>query len=92
LLAKPVVDALDWMSAIPRADLWHLVNFITFQIGVALFFAVCLRWMGSWAAFGATLLFSTQPVLWGHGWINPKDIPFTVFFLGAIYTGWLMHW
>jgi hypothetical protein len=90
LLAKPAVDLLDWMLPIPRADLWHLVNFVTFQVGVVLFFALCLRWMNSWSAFGASLLFSTQPIIWGHSWINPKDIPFTVFFLAAVYFGYKM--
>ena len=90
LLAKPAVDLLDWMLPFPRADLWHLINFITFQVGVVLFFALCLRWMNSWAAFGASLLFSTQPIIWGHSWINPKDIPFTVFFLAAVYFGYKM--
>ncbi len=90
LLGKPAVDFLDWMLPIPRADLWHLVNFLTFQVGVLIFFALCRRWMSSWAAFGAALIFSTQPVIWGHSWINPKDIPFTVFFLAAIYWGYKM--
>ncbi len=90
LLARPAVDILDRMLTIPRADLWHLVNFIFFQVGVVLFFALCRRWMSSWAAFGATLLFSTQPLIWGHSWINPKDIPFTVFFLAAVYCGFKM--
>jgi hypothetical protein len=90
LLAKPVVDLLGWALPLPRAELWHLVNFITFQIGVVFLYALCLRWMSSWAAFGAALFFSTQPVLWGHGWINPKDMPFTVFFLAAIYFGFKM--
>jgi hypothetical protein len=90
LLAKPLVDLLDWMLPIPRADLWHLVNFLFFQVGVVLFFALCRRWMNSWAAFGATLLYSTQPLIWGHSWINPKDIPFTVFFLATVYFGFKM--
>ena len=90
LLAKPAVDLLDLLMPVPRADLWHLVNFLTFQIGAVIFFALCLRWMSSWVAFGATLLFSTQPILWGHAWINPKDIPFTVFFIAAVYFGYQM--
>src|SRR4030042_5499574 len=46
--------------------------------------------MNSWASFGARLLFSTQPIIWGHSWSNPKDIPFTVFFLAAVYVGYKM--
>ena len=90
LLGKPAVDFLDWVFPIARVDLWHLVNFLTFQVGVLIFFALGLRWMNSWSAFGATLIFSTQPIIWGHSWINPKDIPFTVFFLAAIYWGFKM--
>ena len=56
----------------------HLVYFLTFQIGLVAFYQLCLRWMNETAAFGATLLFTTQPVLWGHAFINPKDIPLLV--------------
>lgn len=87
LPARAIVDLLDWALPVSRSDLWHLVNFLTFQAGVLLLYGICKRWVMPWAAFAAALLFSTQPVLWGHAWINPKDIPFTVFFLAAMYTG-----
>lgn len=66
---------------------WHLVNFLSFLVGIIFFYLLCLRWINKRAAFSATLLFSTQPVLWGHAFINPKDIPFMSFFLAAIYLG-----
>jgi hypothetical protein len=87
LPARAIVDLLDWALPVSRSDLWHLVNFFTFQAGVLLLYGISKRWVMPWAAFAAALLFSTQPVLWGHAWINPKDIPFTVFFLAAMYTG-----
>jgi hypothetical protein len=90
LFAKPVKDIVCQVLSIPEADAWHLVNFLTFQLGLIIFYALCLRWMSPWAAFGASLLYSTQPILWGHGWINPKDMPFTVFFMAAIYFGFRM--
>jgi hypothetical protein len=68
-------------------DVWHLVNFLIYQIGLLFLFALCRRLMGKWAAFAAVLLFASQPVLWGHSFINQKDIPFMVFFLIAIVTG-----
>jgi len=43
--------------------------------------------MNELAAFGAVLLFLSQPLLWGHAFINPKDIPFMAFFTTSIYTG-----
>ncbi len=73
-----------------RASAWHLVNFLTFLLGVWFVYRLSLRWMSAWAAFGAALLFSTQPLLWGHAFINPKDMPFLVFFTGALLFGFEM--
>ena len=69
---------------------WHAVYFITFLTGVLLVYLLALRWMGNLAAFGAALLFITQPLLWGHAFINPKDTPFLTFFLATLYFGFRM--
>ena len=90
LPAEALVDLLDAALPVERAALWHLVNFLTFQVGVLFFYALCKRWMSAWAALGAALLFSTQPVLWGHAFINPKDMPFMVFFIAAMFLGFRM--
>jgi len=39
------------------------------------------------AAIGATALFATQPLFWGHAFVSPKDIPFLSFFLLALLLG-----
>ena len=87
LLAQPLVDGLDALLPATQPDLWHLVNYLTFVLGALLLYGLCRRWVSPWAAFGAALLFLTQPVLWGHAWINPKDMPFLVFFIAAMLTG-----
>ena len=69
---------------------WHLASFLAFQIGIISLYFLARRWMGNWAAFGTTLLFSTQPVIWGHAFINPKDIPFMAFFLASVSLGLYM--
>jgi hypothetical protein len=69
---------------------WHFAYFISFQIAVLSLYFLCRKWMDTWAAFGATLLFSTQPIIWGHAFINPKDIPFMAFFLASITLGFYM--
>jgi hypothetical protein len=70
---------------------WHLGYFLTFQIALASLYFLCLRWVSKGAALGATLLFNTQPLLWGHAFINPKDIPFLAFFLASVTTGlWMV--
>ncbi len=73
-----------------QASAWHLVNFLVFQVTLYFFFVICLRWMNSWAAFGATLFMSTQPILWGHAFINPKDPPFMLLFLCSLEFGFRM--
>ena len=75
---------------IDMASSWHLVNFLTFQLGLYFFYIFCLRWMKPWAAFGAAALLSTQPILWEHAFINPKDPPFLVFFLITLELGFRM--
>lgn len=87
LLAQPLVDGLEALTHAAQPDLWHLVNYLTFLAGALLLYILCRRWVSPWAAFGAGLLFLTQPVLWGHAWINPKDMPFLVFFLAAMLSG-----
>jgi hypothetical protein len=74
-------------SGILTGDIWHLAGFITFQGAVLCIYLLGRRWVGNWAAFGITLLFSTQPLLWGHAFINPKDSPFLAFFLASIVSG-----
>ena len=86
LLARTPVHLLESLG-VDEASAWHLVNFLTFLLGVYFIYRLSLRWMGEWAAFGAAALFSTQPLLLGHAFINPKDMPFLVFFTGALLFG-----
>jgi hypothetical protein len=90
LLAKPIVSVLKIFSPARDSDLWHLVNFLTFQIGLLFFYGLARYWVDRWAAFAATFFFATQPIVWGFAWINPKDVPFMVFFLGAMFFGMKM--
>jgi len=78
---RPLVP--DWQVT----DARHFVNHLTFQIATVALFYLCLRSMGAWPALGATLLFATQPVLFGHSFINQKDVPFMAGFLLAATLG-----
>lgn len=79
-------SGLGWLLA----DYWHLILFLSFQVGVISLYSLSRRWMSRWAAFGVALLFTTQPLIWGHAFINPKDIPFMAFFLMSITLGFAM--
>jgi hypothetical protein len=89
LLARTPVHLLEALG-VDEPSAWHLVNFLTFLLGVYFVYRLSLRWMGEWAAFGAAALFSTQPLILGHAFINPKDMPFLVFFTGALLFGFEM--
>jgi len=72
------------------SDLRHLVVFMGYLGGAAAFYTLALRWMNKTAALGACLLFISQPLLWGHAFISPKDIPFMSFFLISVALGMRM--
>ncbi len=69
------------------SDLRHLLSFFVFLASVWAFYSLAKRWLSSITALGATLLFITQPLFWGHAFISPKDIPFLSFFLLSLLFG-----
>jgi hypothetical protein len=89
LLAREPVYSLEALG-LDKASAWHLVNFLFFQLGVYFLYRLALRWMKPTAALSAAALFSWQPLLWGHAFINPKDPPFLVFFLISVCLGFEM--
>ena len=68
-------------------DLWHFSYFVTFQLAGLCVYWLTRRWFTKWTAWGILILFSTQPVLLGHSFINPKDIPFMFLFTLSIVLG-----
>jgi len=89
LFAQPLETVLE-SAGLDNASAWHLLNFLTFQLGVYLLYRLAKRWMSNPAALASAALFAWQPLLWGHAFINPKDPPFLVFFLGAVCFGFEM--
>ncbi len=87
LIARWPVLAVQALPGIDEPAAWHLVNFLTFQTGVFFFYLLLKRWVSAPAAFGAAALLAFQPVLWGHAFMNPKDMPFMVFLIASVYTG-----
>ena len=69
------------------SDVQHILNWITFQFGLIVFYLLARRWLTAWASFGATFLFAMQPLLWGHAFVNPKDTPYMVGFMASMYFG-----
>jgi hypothetical protein len=88
-LARGPVDLLELLG-LDKASAWHLINFLFFQLGVYFLYRFASRWIKPSAALAASVLFSWQPLLWGHAFINPKDPPFLVFFLASVCLGFEM--
>ncbi|MEO5888016.1 MAG: hypothetical protein ABIQ77_10145 [Anaerolineales bacterium] len=86
-LATPALTRLGFFAV----DAHHFLYFLTFLLGVWSFFEICKRWMNTIAALGATLLFATQPLIWGHAFINPKDTTLLAMILFSVHLGLKMH-
>ncbi|MBF8260583.1 MAG: hypothetical protein HW376_112 [candidate division NC10 bacterium] len=71
-------------------DVRHMLNFVSFQIGILAFYGISRRVLGRGAAVLATLVFAYQPLLFGHAFINQKDIPLLAAFLVAVFLGFRM--
>jgi hypothetical protein len=69
------------------AHIWHFSYFLLFQLGGICLYSLARRWFLHWSAWGILLLYISQPILWGHAFINPKDIPFMVFCLFTLWSG-----
>jgi len=68
----------------------HFLYFLMFQVGVVSLYFLALRWVGELAAFGTAFLFSTQPVLYGHAFMNPKDVVFMSLLIASAVLGFWM--
>jgi len=75
--------APDWTLADGR----HLTNYAMFLLAVASFYTIALRLFSKRVGWMATLLFASQPLLFGQAFINQKDIPFLGLFLATVATG-----
>lgn len=68
-------------------ELWHIGNFACLQLGLLFLYLLLRRYLHSLSSFAAVALFASQPLIWGHGFINPKDIPFMTCFTGSVFFG-----
>jgi hypothetical protein len=65
----------------------HFVNFVTFQLAVVTIYGLALRFVRPAAALAGALLFETQPLFFGHAFINQKDTPFMALFALTVWLG-----
>ena len=87
IFARLGVFSLHWLTGVDKIAIWHLMNFITYLAGVYFTYKLALRWLHPYSASAAASLYLFQPVLYGHGFINPKDTPFATAFIAAVFFG-----
>jgi hypothetical protein len=92
MAANLFARALDALAnGLIKTDAWHLTYFLSFQVCALAFYFLAKRWLQTRTALATSLLFLFQPLLWGHAFINPKDIPFMTFFLLSVLSGLIMQ-
>jgi hypothetical protein len=70
-------------------DARHFNNQFIFLAGGVSLYLLTRRLAGRRAALFAYALMATQPLLWGHSFINQKDTPFMALFLASVAAGLL---
>jgi len=88
MLTAFIVSISDKLfPAILQVDIRHFLNFLTFLAGAIALYSIGRRIFSRTVSIIVVMIYLTQPILFGHGFINPKDIPFMVFFLVSIALG-----
>jgi hypothetical protein len=65
----------------------HYSYFVFFLMAIIAIFYLGTHFFNQWVSLAVTLLFATQPLLFGHAFINPKDIPILATFLLTVILG-----
>lgn len=87
LLGRPLNIGIQAILGTDSAAAWHLVNFFSFSLGVTFIYRLGTRFAPPSLAAVNAAFFALQPLLWGHAFINPKDMPFMTAFLAAVTLG-----
>jgi 4-amino-4-deoxy-L-arabinose transferase-like glycosyltransferase len=65
----------------------HFAYYLALILATASVWILVRRYVSKGSAWLVAALFITQPVLFGHAFINPKDIPFLGFFIAGLSLG-----
>jgi hypothetical protein len=85
LIGTRFVEALP--LGLEKFQARHLIYFLSFALGSVSVYYLLLRYTPWPAALTGTALFTSQPLLFGHGFINPKDVPMLGFFGASMTLG-----
>jgi len=87
VLAKDLL--LKIFPSLHTADAGHIIYWLAFLPAPLLVYGLSRRFAGRTASLAGALLFASQPVIFGHAFVNPKDPPFMTAFLASMWLGLL---
>jgi hypothetical protein len=90
LLLGGIIEGLLERTGLDLASSWHLTNFLAYLVGLIFFYLLSRTWLDAFPAALSTSFFASQPLLWNHAFINPKDSAFSVFFLVTVFLSFRM--
>jgi hypothetical protein len=90
VIGQVAMDGLSSIIDVHPTAIRHYVYFVFFQIGITALFFLTANFVNEWAALLVAIIFGTQPLFFGHAFINPKDIPLLSVFLVAVAIGFHM--
>ena len=82
-----IVASHHFVPRIPFALFLHGIAWLFFQIALVALFFIAVRYLKPRTALWVVLLFETQPLLWGHAFINPKDMSLMAAMLASVLLG-----
>ena len=90
MISGLLTDALNLvLPGWQKVEVRHWVNYLSFLAGFGAFYGLSRSILKTTSVrLAAALALASQPLLFGHAFINQKDIPFMSFFLISAYLGW----
>ena len=77
------------LQTVPKA-VSHFVYFLFFQIAILSIYFLAAKFVTEWIALLSAVIFGSQPLLFGHAFINSKDTPLMSLFLATVTVGFYM--
>jgi len=77
------------LPTLNSVDAGHIIYWFSFLPAPVLLYLLCRRYVSRSASVAASLIFVTQPLIFGHAFVNPKDTPFMTAFMAAMLLGFV---
>ncbi|MBN2500468.1 MAG: hypothetical protein JXB38_06830 [Anaerolineales bacterium] len=87
MLGVFVNDLVAPRLGLVRNSVWHYLDFSLFLTSFVAIFYLLKLFVSPWTAVWASVLYLTQPLYFGHAFINPKDTPLLSIFVITITLG-----